>query len=460
MSGTNSPANPLGLSDEEFLKLNGPPEAPASGEGGEGQGEGSDDGANKDGDAGTNGGEGDGQGDGNDGGDGEGDGQGSDDNPDGAGEGDDKGGEGGQDDDPDKKKEGGDAPSGKDGGEGGNLSKDKSQGKDPAGKKPADDKASESGKDKGKPAEGEGKKDGDASSSGSKADSSKETPPDYKALYEKVMAPLKANGKTIDIKSPEELIQLAQMGANYTRKMQAIAPHRKVLLMLENNGLLDEGKLSFLIDIEKKNPEAIKKLIKDAGMDPMDLDLDDPQAKPYLEGNHRVTDEEAGFRTILDELSSNPEGKATLQAITLWDQASKEVLWKQPDVMQLIHQQRESGIYDRINTELERQRALGQIPPNVPFLHAYKAIGDQMAEAGGFDDLVKPAPQLKQQQEQKAPVATTVAKPKPAVKNGDKANAASPTRTTSANGSKTVINPLALSDDEFMKQVTEWQGRL
>ena len=299
----------------------------------------------------------------------------------------------------------------------------------------------------------------DDSSSGSKTEGQVETP-DYEGFYKQIMAPLKANGKTINLQSPQEAIQLMQMGANYTRKMQDMAPHRKVLMMLENNGLLDEGKLSFLIDIEKKNPEAIKKLIKDAGLDPREIDLDDPQAKPYLEGNHRVTDEEAGFRTILDELSSNPEGKATLQAITLWDQASKEVLWKQPDVMQLIHQQRESGIYDRINTELERQRALGQIPPNVPFLHAYKAIGDQMAEAGGFDDLVKPAPQLKQQQEQKAPVATTVAKPKPAVKNGDKANAASPTRTTSANGSKTVINPLALSDDEFMKQVTEWQGRL
>lgn len=436
MSGTNSPANPLGLSDEEFLQLNSPPEVEALGEGGEVQGEGSNDG------------------------DGEGDVQGSDNNPDGVDEGNDKGSEGGQSDDPDEKKEGGAEPSGKDSGEGDNLFKDKSQGEDPAGEKLADGKASESGKDKGKPAEGEGKKDGDTSSSGSEADFSKETPPDYKALYEKVMAPLKANGKTIDIKTPEELIQLAQMGANYTRKMQAIAPHRKVLLMLENNGLLDEDKLSFLIDIEKKNPEAIKKLIKDAGIDPLEIDLDDPQAKPYLEGNHRVTDEEASFRVILDELSSNPEGKATLQAITLWDQASKEVLWKQPDVMQLIHQQRENGIYDRITTELERQRALGQIPPTVPFLHAYKAIGDQLAAAGGFDDLVKPAPQSKQQQEQKAPVATTVARPKPAVKNGDKANAASPTRTTNANGSKTVVNPLALSDDEFMKQVAEWQGRL
>lgn len=446
MTGTNPPANPLGMADEEFLKLNAPPVVEMTGEGdGDGQGKDSDD--NQDGDAATNNGDND-QG-------GEGQGQDDDDDPDGAGgEGDGTGEDGEGKDGPDEK----DNKAGKEGGEDGNLSKDKSQEKDPSGKKPPDDKTPKSKDGEGKSGEGDGKQDGDAPP-GSKATDTKETPPDYEAFYKKVMAPLKANGKTIDIKTPEELIQLAQMGANYTRKMQAIAPHRKVLLMLENNGLLDEGKLSFLIDIEKKNPEAIKKLIKDAGLDPREIDLDDPQAKPYLEGNHRVTDEEAGFRVILDELSSNPEGKATLQAITLWDQASKEMLWKQPDVMQVIHDQRASGIYDRITTELERQRALGQIPPTVPFLHAYKAIGDQLAAAGGFDDLAKPASQSQQQPDPKTPVATTVQKPKPAVKNGDKANAASSTRSNPREA-KTVINPLALSDEDFMKQVEVMQGRL
>ena len=447
MSGKNSPENPLGMSDEEFLKLNAPPVVEATGEGGEGgQGEGSDKNTGTDDGDANKGGEGQG------GDEGDGQGQGDDDNPDGAG----GEGDGNGEDDPDKNKdgkddkagEGGDSPSGKEGGEGGTLSKDKSQ-ENPSGKKLTDDKTPKPKDEKS----GEGK-------SGEGEDgANKDTPPDYKAFYEKIMAPLKANGKTIDLKTPEEAVQLMQMGANYTRKMQAIAPHRKVLLMLENNGLLDEGKLSFLIDIEKKNPEAIKKLIKDAGLDPREIDLDDPQAKPYLEGNHRVTDEEAGFRVILDELSSNPEGKATLQAITLWDQASKEVLWKQPDVMQLIHDQRASGIYDRITTELERQRALGQIPPTVPFLHAYKAIGDQLAAAGGFDDLVKPAPNSQQQTETKTPVATTVAKPKPAVKNGAKANAPSSTRSNPREA-KTVVNPLALSDEDFMKQVEVMQGRL
>lgn len=280
------------------------------------------------------------------------------------------------------------------------------------------------------------------------------TPPDYQGFYEKIMAPLQANGKKIELKTPEDAIQLMQMGANYTRKMQALAPHRKLLMMLENNKLLDEGKLSFLIDLEKKNPEAIKKLLKESGIDPMDIDT---RTEPtYREGNHRVTDEEAGFRTVLDELGSNPSGKETLKLInTQWDQASKEILWKQPEVMALIHQQREEGIYDLISTEMERLRTLGHIPPTVSFLQAYKKIGDDLSEAGAFEHLTPKKTETKQP----VVVATRKATPKPEVKNGDKANAAATTRSTTRSAD-TVVNPLAMSDEDFMKEVARVQSRV
>src|SRR5574344_1636015 len=48
-------------------------------------------------------------------------------------------------------------------------------------------------------------------------------PTDYKAFHDQVMAPFQANGKTIQLRSVDEAIQLMQQGANYTRKMQAIA---------------------------------------------------------------------------------------------------------------------------------------------------------------------------------------------------------------------------------------------
>lgn len=228
---------------------------------------------------------------------------------------------------------------------------------------------------------------------------------DYKAGYEQIMAPFKANGKTMQVKSVEEAIQLMQMGANYTRKMQELQPHRKTLLMLENNGLLDEGKLSFLIDLDKKNPEAIKKLLQDANINPLDVDMDEEST--YQEGNHKVSDEEAQFRLVLDELNSNPVGRETLQTInSTWDQASKEVLWKQPEVMNTINAQRENGVYARITAEIDRRRTLGQIQVGVPFLEAYRVVGDELHRSGAFNDLFKPkAPAT--------PVATRAAMPKP-----------------------------------------------
>ena len=276
---------------------------------------------------------------------------------------------------------------------------------------------------------------------------------DYKSFYEAVMKPIKANGRTLDIKNPEEAIQLMQMGANYTRKMQDLAPHRKVIMMLENNGLLDSDKLSFLIDIEKKNPDAIKKLIRESGIDPMDFDPNE-QLK-YQVGNHTVSDEEANFRTVLDDLKSTPEGLETLQAINgSWDQASKEHVYTNPEVISVIHQQRANGIYDRIAAEVERQKALGNVPSHVSFLQAYKAVGDVMQQNNAFADLIaKPvAASTPAQPEVRQPIETKAAAPKPQVKNSEKAAAASPSRTTSTQKASQTKNPLELSDEEFMKQ--------
>lgn len=272
--------------------------------------------------------------------------------------------------------------------------------------------------------------------------------PDYKGFYEKIMVPFKANGKLIELKSPEEVMQLLQMGANYTRKMQELSPHRKVLTMLQNNGLMDEDKLSYLIDLDKRNPEAIKKLVKEAGIDPLDIDTSKEPA--YLVGNHKVTDAEVNFRAVLDDLATSPEGKATLQAINDgWDQASKEVLWSTPELMATMHKQREVGIYQQIVDEMDRQKALGKLPPNAPFLEAYRTVGDQIQTNGGFASRSE-KPKIGSVVDKRAAVV------KPAIMNGEKAKAASPSRSP-AKTAKTVVNPLSMPDDEFLKQ---WANRV
>ena len=277
---------------------------------------------------------------------------------------------------------------------------------------------------------------------------------DYQGFYNKVMAPLNANGKTIDIRSPEEAIQLMQMGANYTKKMQTIAPYRKVLTMLENNGLLDEGKLGFLIDLDKKNPEAIKKLLKDSGVDPLDIDT---SVEPvYSEGNHRVSDEEVNFRAAVEDVSSTPTGNETLQMIrTQWDQASKDVLWANPELMHTINEQRANGIYAQVAAEIDRQRMLGVIPANLPFIQAYQVVGDDMVKRNAVR-LPQPTPPVVAPPV--APVAPIATKPVATQRldNATRASAAAPVRATPS-AAKQFINPLALSDEDFLQQM---QNRL
>lgn len=272
------------------------------------------------------------------------------------------------------------------------------------------------------------------------------TPINYEEAYKNMMKPLRANGKDIELRSPEELIKLAQQGANFTQKMQQIAPVRKLMLMLQNNNLLSEDKLSYLIDLDKKNPEAIKQLLKDAGVDPMDIDTS--VAPAYQQGNHKVTDEEANFQATLDSLSGSAEGKATIQVInTTWDQASKDVLWSNPQLMEIMHEQQQSGLYSTVSAEIERQRLFGQLPATMSFLEAYKVVGDQMLAAEA----------AKKQTPAQTPVAVARTAPvKPAATESERAKAAGATRTTPRQA-KVVVNPLGMSDDDFLKQ---FNGRL
>lgn len=317
--------------------------------------------------------------------------------------------------------------------------------------------------DEGGEGDGEGDEEGEGEAKPPKeeqpeADKSKpkETPAepmsteDYKAFYDSVMT-FKANGKTIELKNPEEVKSLLQMGANYTRKMQAIKPHQKVLLMLENNDLLDEGKLSYLIDLDKKNPEAIKKLLKDSGIDPLDIDTAEESA--YEPGNHTVTDSEASFKSVMkDVVESSDTGQATVTEVyTNWDDTSKAALWGNPELLRIVDQQRASGVYDLITTEITRRKTIGTIPSDTPFLEAYTLVGDEFVA-----EEAKKAGSGQQTPAERQPLGKSAGKVKSGSVDKDRAAAASPTRS-SPKQAKDVANPLAMSDDDFLKQM---EGRL
>ena len=269
---------------------------------------------------------------------------------------------------------------------------------------------------------------------------------DYKAEYAKIFAPFKANGKEIAVTNAEDAIALMQMGANYNKKMAALKPNLKLMKLLENSGLLSEEKIGFLIDLDKKSPEAISKLIKDSGLEPMDLDAD--KASGYKPNTYTVDDREIELDTVLDELQGSPSYTRTLDIVsTKWDGPSKQVIATSPQLLKVINSHIDSGIYDIISKEVEHEKLFGRLN-GLSDIEAYRTVGDAIQLRGGFDHLAKPV--------QAAPAKAVVVTPKPKVEDDklrDKKRAASSTKPTSAGQSNQDFNPLALSDDAFGKLV-------
>lgn len=272
---------------------------------------------------------------------------------------------------------------------------------------------------------------------------------DYKAEYERLTAPFKANGRDITVKSVDDAIALMQMGANYSKKMAALKPNLKLMKLLENNGLLDEGKLSYLIDLDKKSPEAISKLIKDSGLDPLDLDAD--KASGYKPGAYAVDDRELELDAVLDEIQGTAAYNRTLDVVSnKWDGPSKQVIAQSPQLLKVINDHVERGIYDLITREIESERLFGRLN-GLSDIEAYRRVGDAIQARGGFDHLGQPRTAPSQQ----TPAAAPVAAPNPSKADEDrlrdKRRAASAPRPSAASPVRADFNPLALSDEDFAR---------
>lgn len=255
---------------------------------------------------------------------------------------------------------------------------------------------------------------------------------------------IRANGKLLQIRSAEEGEKLLQMGANFTQKMQQLQPAMRVVKMLQNNDLLDESKIAFLIDLSQKNPDAIQKLLADSAFDP--LTADKAKADGYVPGDHQVSDTEVQFQQALDDLAEADAGPEFLQEIAgKWDKESKQALWKEPSLLGTLHHQRSSGIYQVITSEIERLSALGQIPVGTPFLQAYRGVGDMLNEQGRFGQKSEPA----------GPAATPTAAPAAPVVRGpsEAAKAAAPIKATTPKSAAPTTDFLGQSDEEFLKSM-------
>ena len=282
----------------------------------------------------------------------------------------------------------------------------------------------------------------DTDSTDTKEDTPETTEFDYESAYKKVSEPFKANGIDMQVKDPQDIVRLMQMGANYQKKMAQLKPNLKLIKMLEKNELLDEGKLHNLIDLSKKNPKAIAKLVEESDVDPLDIDKDVPT--DYQPTNYSVTDKEYNLDAVLDEIKDTATFNKTINVLTKeWDPQSKATISEYPEIISIINAHMGNGVFEKVNAVLQQEKTLGKLA-GVPDVDAYKQIAEHLHKNGLLQNTAS------------NPTGTSQVSSKTDEKaNADrnkKRKAVAPVKQTTTKKAPSDDNFLGLSDEDFMKK--------
>ncbi|MCH9665511.1 MAG: hypothetical protein K0U41_06640 [Gammaproteobacteria bacterium] len=278
---------------------------------------------------------------------------------------------------------------------------------------------------------------------------------DYKAEYEKMISKFTANGQDFNVSNAEQAKQLMRKGANYEFKMNQLSKHRGLISTIEQNKITDED-INMLIELKNKKPEAVARMVKDSGIEPLDLN-DIENAETYKAADYQVSGKIVELQEVVASVRTTEPGNQVMDDISaLWDDESKKILLEQPEnILTRLVADKQSGLYDKVMLKLNNDRILGNLR-GVEYITAYANLAGEMSGTQG-----NPSPQTAgTPQTQTAQGGTTTVpvtsapSPKDAatkLANTDKAKAASPTTKTPVAPKIAVTDFMNMSDEEFDK---------
>ena len=259
----------------------------------------------------------------------------------------------------------------------------------------------------------------------------------YETSYNAIMKPLKVSGKDVQVKSVDDLRNLANMGIDYSRKMRDMKPLRSIGETLKNAGIIVDGvvneeALTRLIDINSGNKDAIAQLLKEQNIDPLDMETEDinyvPQASMVSEGSIALQD-------IEKELNSRGGLDDVVSAVSRLDNKSKQFFNESPENLLKLQSDISSGSYDKIMGAVEYEKSLGRL----------NGLSDMEAYV-----------QIAQSQGQVATPQTP--EPKVAQPSKSKRKAAGISKRAPAKIQKQTHDYMSMSDEDFEKLMPDTQS--
>lgn len=200
-------------------------------------------------------------------------------------------------------------------------------------------------------------------------------------FYNSITAPLKADNHEYTFNDPAKIRELIQKGINYNSKMEAIKQMRGVHEVLSEADLLDPVKLSFLIDVHNRKPEAIAKLLQDSKLDT--YELDEQKASEYKETSVNLdqASKVAHFRAHYNDNANDPNYATVFEQARQWDEQSQEQFLNNPEYLRTLADHKANGVYDKVMNQVAYERNVNGI--RRPMLDHYHEVGVRMFGNGG-----------------------------------------------------------------------------
>ena len=203
----------------------------------------------------------------------------------------------------------------------------------------------------------------------------------------------KANGQDFEFTDEEVKEQFGTVfgkAMDYTHKMQKIAPYRKMISAMEEEGLTQE-QFNLALDAVKGNKEALQQIMKDKEIDAFDLDASEEQ--DYTPTDYGKDEQQLAITEVVDKISNDTEYSITSNVVDeQWDSQSRDMLATNPEMIEGLHNDIKSGMYDKVSPLAMKMKVLdGNTKSDLEY---YMMAGQQLnttTEQPSVDDLNSPA---------------------------------------------------------------------
>lgn len=174
---------------------------------------------------------------------------------------------------------------------------------------------------------------------------------------------IKANGETYDF-TVEDLVKLAPQALDYTRKMQTLAPFRRIVNTLEEHKI-SEADINQLIEMKKGDKVAISKFLKDINLSNLDLGIvSEDEVTKYKPNSYGKNLTPLGEVVESARFQTHPRREDVVNLFDTLDKRSQDFISQNPNILFNFLEDIDNGVYEQILSQAKKNALLsGELNP-------------------------------------------------------------------------------------------------